>query len=118
MREVSFGEFFEAVKHKIPSDRLVDLKGFQVCVEHDGTYLSLYVDKQRNGLWLSWVVGEGLAWAREIKEACLDAKVELVGFVTKTDNKAVNSLARYFKANIIKQEGDFVHYEIDLYKTR
>ena len=118
MREISFGEFFEAVKDRIPLERVKDLNGSHDCFEHEGTYLSMYYHAGKNGIWLSWIVGSGIGWAREIKEACKRGNIAFVGFMTKTDNKAVNSLAKYWKASIIKQEGDFVHYEIAVKEAR
>ncbi len=101
MTRITFSEFFNGVKGRLEGDQFKELEPSNLHFEHNGTYIALTYNVNSNMLWVAWVVGSGLDWAREIKRVCKHLGIETVGFRTKQES--VKAIAKYFRAT---QEGE------------
>lgn len=111
MKQIPFGEFFNGVRDKLTDSQLRLLDGNDICFLADGAYVSLSVGEST--IWLAWVVGNGLKWMHELRQAARKCGFKFVQFQTKIDNKSVNAMARYWKAKATPK-GEFIVYTINL----
>lgn len=114
---MEFGEFFLAVKDRLTLEQIRELDPFAEFVKEGNSFLALKAFG-KNGLWVDWSVGEGLDWMHKIRDFARRNNIKVVAFETKSDNKAVLAIAKYWKARRIADIAGKIVFEIDVFGVR
>jgi hypothetical protein len=79
-----------------------------IYLKYQNTYA--VIEWKQNTCQIGIVINKGLSnldFYRNLFEICRKSNIQYVEFVTSTNNKIVNSLAKYYKANLIEIKYDF-----------
>lgn len=68
---------------------------------HGATVFSVALRPSQRLMWIMGALGGGLEWLRELKKFGLCNGYEWIGFKCRRDNASVQSLARYWKAQLM-----------------
>lgn len=130
LEQIFFPEFYNAIKHELPHELFKHLDPDETRENYPfryfkcrGVYLGFY--QELDDLFIFMAVGSGPEFMREIRKEAVRVGFKGVKFITSENNKTVQILAKYYKANLIAVEPQFygpnedgLIYRIDLSNSR
>lgn len=121
---ISFNHFFMETKDKITPELYRKLNPEIMSFFKSGdSYLAL--TNQGQDLTIAMLIGSGLDWIHDLRRECIKYNVLTVNFYTSINNKIVQRIAKYAKAEEIEKISNFygdgidgILYQIDLTDTK
>lgn len=110
MIQISRDEFRAALADKVSPEKLDSFSGAEFYFQNGNDYLSLTTRVKYNMLWVDGIYAKGLDSLRELVNTAKAAEFDFIGFATTEDNRAVNALAKYTKAQIMMRKNGRIEY--------